>query len=563
YTNEYIATTGTFNWKTRIGNFKFANTTAPAQGTISGTITACDSGAPVKDALVQVTSGPSTGFSAASAPDGTYSLNVVPGNYTVTVVDPAHLCTAAGPFNLTVTNGATTTQNACLSGAPQFLLTSSTLSASGGNGNGIVEPNECNSIDVTLLNNGCAIGKNVFARLSSSTAGVTVTQPNSPYSDTVENGAPTNTIPFSFSTSNTLACGTVINFVLTVTYDGGSTTLPFTVATCNIAPVTQNGALINGTDAQQQGRMGRDGQVAVCGSTKTCPGVFAGSVGSPRLFRQHTFTNGPAAACATITFSPSCANLFPVAYLGSYDPANLCTNYLGDPGGSPAAGGSTSFSVNLAANATLVVVVEEANAGLAGCSSYSVSVAGLIGNGTGNGVCAAPPMAVSRKQHGSGGPIFDIPMPLTGPTGVEDRGTQGGNHTIVLTYPTSPAGAVVTVAQRNPSATATGNVSSTSVSGNDLIVELTGVSSPQVLSLYASGGTNISPAVVPVGFLIGDVNADRSVNSADGTTTRNNAGLPLNGTNFRADVNADGFISAADSTTVRNNSGQALPAPGP
>jgi hypothetical protein len=60
YTNQYYNTSpaGGFAWKTKIGAFKFVGTVAPDQGTLTGTITACDTGAPLKDALVQVTGGP-------------------------------------------------------------------------------------------------------------------------------------------------------------------------------------------------------------------------------------------------------------------------------------------------------------------------------------------------------------------------------------------------------------------------------------------------------------------------------------------------------------------------
>ena len=562
FTSEYIPANGTFNWHTRVGSFKFANTTASAQGTLSGTVTACDSGAAIKDAIVQVSGGPSTGFSSATDVNGNYSFNVAPGNYTVTVTDPAHSCSTAGPFNVAITTGNTTTQNACVTGSPQFIFNAvSVLSGAGNaNGNGVIEPNECNAINVTLLNNGCAIGSNVFATLSTSTSGVTVTQPNSPYSDTTENGTPTNLAPFQFSTDNTVACGSTISFVLTLHYDGGTTTVPFSVPTCNIAPVVASGALVNGTDAQlPNGRLSRTAVGASCAVPKACPGVLGTGA---RLFRQHMFTNGPAPTCVTINTVASCPSpandIIPVAYNGSFDPNNICTNYLGDPGGSPGAAGN-SFSVNLAANATLVVVVEEANAGLAGCSGYTVSVSGLVGTGTGNGVCPASPSVVSRKQHGAFG-NFDIAMPLTGPTGVEDRGVVGGNHTIVLTYPTDPTGATATVLARNPSATSSGSVSGTSFSGNDLIVNLTGVSTPQILVLSVSGGTGISPAVVPIGILIGDSNGDRKVNSADATQVRNRSGATsIDSTNYRSDVNFNGSINSSDATIVRNNSGLALP----
>ena len=53
--NEYYTSTAlTFNWQTRIGKVKFPTCTAPQQGTLAGTITACDTGAPLEFSLVQV-----------------------------------------------------------------------------------------------------------------------------------------------------------------------------------------------------------------------------------------------------------------------------------------------------------------------------------------------------------------------------------------------------------------------------------------------------------------------------------------------------------------------------
>ena len=125
YTNEYYRRPRPSLWKTKIGAFKFAGTVAPPQGTLSGTITACDTGAPLKDALVMVTGGPSTGFSSATKADGTYSMNLSPGSYSATIVDPAHLCDAIGPFPVTITDGGTTTLDECLSGIARFDFASS------------------------------------------------------------------------------------------------------------------------------------------------------------------------------------------------------------------------------------------------------------------------------------------------------------------------------------------------------------------------------------------------------------------------------------------------------
>ena len=403
------------------------------------------------------------------------------------------------------------------------------------------------------------MGANVSAVLSSSTPGVTITQPNSPYPNTNENAAAVNAVPFLVSTDNTIVCGTTINFTLTVTFTGGTSTFSFSLPTCNLPPTVVSGALTAGDLQQPVGRLGRNAVVSVCGTAKACPGPLGAG---PRLYDMYTFTNGPGAACVTIATTASCPSpandIIPAAYLGSYDPTNFCTNYLGDPGGSPGAIGN-SFSVNLAANATLVVVIQEANAGLAGCSGYTVTVSGLVGSGTGPGPCGPAPTVVSEKVHGGAG-TFSIPMPLTGPSGVEDRTGNGGVagiHTIRLSYTSDPTGATASVIAHNPGA-GTGTVSSVSYSGNDMIVSLTGVSNAQVLTLSTSGGS-VSPATVPMGFLVGDVNGNRAVNSTDITLTKSRLGLTPDATNFRSDVNAGGLINATDVTLIKQNLATALP----
>lgn len=563
FTSEYYLTTGQFLWHTRVGNFKFAGTVAPPQGTLSGTVTACDTGALLKDALVQVSGGPSTGFSSATKPDGTYSMNLSPGSYSVTISDPAHLCTAIGPFPVNITNGNTTTQNGCLSGAATFLFQSSLISLSGGDGDGVIEPNECNNLNVTILNNGCLLGSNVSAVLSSSTPGVTITQPNSPYPNTNESAASVNAVPFRVSTDNTIVCGTTINFTLTVTFTGGTSTFSFSLPTCNVPPTVVSGALTAGDLQQPVGRLGRNGVVSLCGTAKACPGPLGAG---PRLYDLLTFTNGPGAACVTIATTQSCPtpanDIIPAAYLGSYDPTNFCTNYLGDPGGSPGATGN-SFSVNLAANATLVVVIQEANAGLAGCSGYQVTVSGLVGSGTGPGPCAPAPTVVSEKVHGGAG-TFPIPMPLTGTSGVEDRRGNGGvagEHTIRLSFTTDPTGATASVIARTAGVgggVPAGTVGGVSYSGNDMIVNLTGVSNAQLLTLSTSGGS-VSPAVVPIGFLRGDTNASRSLSASDVAQTKNAISHLLDGTNFRTDINVNGTTNAGDVAEVKASFGTSLP----
>jgi hypothetical protein len=564
YTTEYYGTSPAagFAWQTRIGRVKYPGTAAPAQGTLSGTITACDTGALLKDALVRVTGGPSEGFSSTTTANGTYSIALTPGTYTVSVINPAHLCAASSTSTVTVTNGGNTTFNGCLIGASTFLYSTSAISATAGDADSVIEPNECNDINVSILNNGCKLGENISAVLSSSTPGVTVTQPNSPYPATTENGTSLNSVPFSISTSNTFVCGTAINLTLTVTHSGGTNTLTFSLPSCAAPPVTVNGVLDAG-DLSQEGRLGRNQVVSACGTAKTCPGVL-GAGG--RRYDVHTFVNGPAPTCATITTTAvgggASGNIIPAAYLGSYTPpgvgtgTNICTNYLGDAGGSPTT--SNSFSVNIPANATLAVVVQEANASQPAGSTYSVQVAGLVGTSAGSGVCPPAPTAVSRKTHGAAG-TFDISLPLTGNIGVENRTGNGGapgNHTIVLTYPSSPTGATATVVARNPSAAA-GSVSNVTVSGNDLIVTLANVTDKQVLTLSATAPGQAS-AVVPIGFLAGDVNGNKTVSSSDISQVKAQAGITGPG-NFRSDINASGDINTTDISITKASSGATIP----
>ena len=257
-----------------------------------------------------VTGGPSTGFSAGTKPDGTYSMNLSPGSYSATIVDPAHLCDTSGPFPVTITNGGTTTLDKCLSGVARFIFSSSAVSGTGGNGNGIIEPNECNDLDVTILNDGCLLGSGVSAVLSTTTPEVTISQPNSPYPDTAENATGVNTTPFQVSTSPSFICGTTIDFTLTVSFAGGSSVLNFSIPTCLLPPTVVNGSL-DASDPVQEGRLGRNAVVSFCGTAKVCPGIFGTG---DRHYDVLTFPNGPGAACATITTTATGRVDYPADY---------------------------------------------------------------------------------------------------------------------------------------------------------------------------------------------------------------------------------------------------------
>jgi autotransporter-associated beta strand protein len=85
-----------------------------------------------------------------------------------------------------------------------------------GNGNGAVDPNECNELSVPLRNPFAGLASNVSAILSSDTPGVIVTQPYSTYPNIPASSTRTNITPFQFYTTPAFVCGTNISFTLTV-----------------------------------------------------------------------------------------------------------------------------------------------------------------------------------------------------------------------------------------------------------------------------------------------------------------------------------------------------------
>ena len=127
---------------------------------------------------------------------------------------------------------------------------------------------------------------------------------------------------------------------------------------------------------------------------------------------------------------------------------------------------------------------------------------------------------------------------------------------MLLTFasPVSMSGADVTAG--------TGMVASSSVVGNAVTVNLSGVSNAQRLAVTLSNvsdGTNIGNVEIPIGILPGDTNGDSFVNAGDALQTRNRSGQAADLTNFRSDVNTDGFINSGDTTFVRARSGTVLP----
>jgi Concanavalin A-like lectin/glucanases superfamily/Putative Ig domain/Bacterial Ig domain/Matrixin len=174
------------------------------------------------------------------------------------------------------------------------------------------------------------------------------------------------------------------------------------------------------------------------------------------------------------------------------------------------------------------------------------------------GKCTPPlqlSSAVSEKTHGGAG-TFDVPLPLTGPLGIECRsGPVEGEHKLVFTFSNA-------VVSGNASVfSGTGSVSgSPTFAGKTMSVNLTGVTNAQQITVKLSGVTDavaqvLADTTVSMNVLLGDVNANRLVNSTDTSLVQAQSGQPVSASNFRKDVNANGLIDSTDTSIVQSKSG--------
>jgi hypothetical protein len=395
YTNEYLKTNGGFNWSTRIASFRFPScTSAPAWGTLRGTVRSSPSNATLSGVIVTL----SNGYAGATNANGVYSFLVPPGTYTARAADADRNCTSASPANptVTITSGGTATQNFTMVGTSNLEQNHVTIddspANSGGNGNGVINRNECVNLNVQLKNNGCANATGISATLTTTTPGITVVQGNATYPNMVIDATGTNSPAFKIQTADNFACGTEIEFDLNLTFPNGSKTIHITVPTCTGgANQTIPANVLDANDPTQADRLGRDGQPSGC-SAKPCPG---GGFPGTKRFQTFPFTNNSASdACFTVTINatipgPTGADIESAAYLGTYDPTNLCLNYLGDTGivGLGTTVGSGSYSFTVPAGANFVVVVNTTGT-VTTTSSFSGTVSGFVNATAGPGPCA-------------------------------------------------------------------------------------------------------------------------------------------------------------------------------
>ncbi|MFZ1369591.1 MAG: choice-of-anchor J domain-containing protein [Ferruginibacter sp.] len=172
------------------------------------------------------------------------------------------------------------------------------------------------------------------------------------------------------------------------------------------------GALITG-DLTMPLRLNRPGAP---GGTCAVPRAFPGTFGAgPYFYDTYTFTNTTGvAACVVVNLTTTDltnANIQSAAYLGSFNPAALGTNYIADPyvsTGTPAPPAGITYSFNLANGATTVIVVFSTNpnstpAGTA--SNYTLSIDGLTSACTPPPPCTPPTSSVLSQVQMPGATV--------------------------------------------------------------------------------------------------------------------------------------------------------------
>ena len=157
---------------------------------------------------------------------------------------------------------------------------------------------------------------------------------------------------------------------------------------------------------------------------------------------------------------------------------------------------------------------------------------------------------------------FAIDLPLSGLSGVEDRGgSRNGRYLIVMSFNNEITSASNATVSCGPDATATATIDP--ADAHKVNVALVGVKkrfseSDVTISADVSDGTDSITASATMGLLIGDVNGDRVVDQSDIHLARSYRGQTTDGTNFRADINDNGRIESSDVGLVKKNLGDSL-----
>ena len=433
-----------------------------------------------------------------------------------------------------------------------------TVSDVGGNNNGFIEPGERLTVSIPLTNTGQGAATNVSAAISSSSPGVVITpSATRSYPDlAATNGSGVSAIPFEFVLQESAVYASTLDFTLTVSYNGVTRTYPFKVPTGRLsfitstldttAPAVPAGALYTATTGTQAGRMNFTYPASACGTTKANPGAV-GTTGATaaRRYDAYTFTNNSASPiCVTVQLtSATSALMHAVAYLNSFNPAAVGTNYVADNGGSTTSGAGLAqlFSFTVQANQNFVIVVSESNQNGAIGVSYNLRVTGLPP--TAVPANAAPVNTVPAAQN----VLEDNTLVFSGagsnPLSIAD--TDAGNNPVE-----------VTLAATNGAVTLGGTSGLTFTGGdgaNDATMTFTGT----VANINnALNGLSYSPAADFNGSALLTITTNDKGNTGTGGAKTDTDAVAVNVT---AVNDQPGFTQGANQTVAEDAAAQSVP----
>lgn len=322
---------------------------------------------------------------------------------------------------------------------------------------------------------------------------------------------------------------------------------------------------------------------AITGFNASCTPSGAGS-GAASPITISSLTNGVTYTCS-VTATNSAGTSLPSAgvavtpgsvvppgapTIGSATPGNTQATIAFTPPASDGGGAISSYTAtcnpgNFVASNTIspITVPNLVNGTLYSCSVTASNSAGIGAASGAVNVTPLPTLAlaavVSRKTHGGVGDfdvVVDATIALSGLISTESRGI-GTGHTLIFQFNNPIIGAGNVTATDSLGA-ALGSASALA-SGNNVIVTLTGVPDNKRVTVTL---TNVNGEPIPfsasVGFMIGDVNSTRSVNSSDVSGVKARSGQATDASNFRFDVNATGTVNSSDISAVKARSGTTL-----
>ena len=190
-------------------------------------------------------------------------------------------------------------------------------------------------------------------------------------------------------------------------------------------------------------------------------------------------------------------------------------------------------------------------------TGLAIGAGGTILRTTNGGQAGGLDLTAAASRKGG----FDIDLPLTGTPGIECRsGGKSNSYKLILTF----NNLLTTV---DDVAVSCGTVDSALVDDSDthsFRVSLTGVScNAQDVTLILTGvhddqGNTLASASVTMSLLLGDINGDGTVDTADSHQVKLDRGQDTNSANFREDMNATGRIDAVDFAIVKSQLGNSL-----